>query len=125
MIHMNPKVVGIGTTILVALIFGAVVVAPRYTNPESNVYSDNHRKRTPLEEEGRELYMNLGCQYCHTQYIRTNDWGLGAERIAKAGDYTGEKAPPLGSTRTGPASVSMVSSAECAPDGGAVAQAPR
>ena len=69
MIHMNPKIVGIGTTVLVALIFTVVVVAPKYTNPESNLYSENHRPRTPLENQGRRLYMDLGCQYCHTQYI--------------------------------------------------------
>ncbi len=102
MIHMNPKIIGIGTSFLVALIFALVVVAPQYTNPESLEYSKNYRKRTPLENEGRHLYMTLGCQYCHSQYIRNNDWGLGAERIAQAGDYTGDKAPQLGSIRNGP-----------------------
>jgi mono/diheme cytochrome c family protein len=30
------------------------------------------------------------------------DWGLGAERLAEAGDYAGDKAPQLGSIRNGP-----------------------
>ena len=102
MIHMNAKVVGIGTTILVSAIFAAVVVAPRYTNPESSRRSANYRERTPLEERGLDLYITHGCQYCHSQYVRTVDWGLGAERLAAAGDYAGELAPQLGSIRNGP-----------------------
>ena len=46
MIHMNAKVVGVGTTFLVILIFGAVVLAPQYTNRELSVKSDNHRSRS-------------------------------------------------------------------------------
>ena len=102
MIHMNAKTVGIGTTFLVVLIFIAVVIAPQYTNPESKEFSANYRPRTPLEEKGRELYISYGCEYCHSQYIRTVDWGLGAERLAQPGDYTGETAPQLGSIRNGP-----------------------
>ncbi len=102
MIHMNAKVVGIGTSLLVGLIFALVVVAPKHTNPESDIRSENYRVRTEAEERGRDLYVSLGCQYCHSQYIRTVDWGLGAERIAQAGDYAGETAPQLGSLRNGP-----------------------
>jgi cytochrome c oxidase cbb3-type subunit 2 len=102
MIHMNAKLVGVGTTLLVVLIFVAVVLAPQYTNKELQVHSENYRKRTPLEETGREKYISLGCQYCHTQYIREVDWGLGAERLAQAGDYVGDTAPQLGSNRNGP-----------------------
>jgi cytochrome c oxidase cbb3-type subunit II len=102
MIHMNAKVVGIGTAALLVMIFGAVVLTPRYTNPAADTPSENHRLRTPGEEDGRQLYIQLGCQYCHSQYIRTVDWGLGAERLAHAGDYAGERAPQLGSIRNGP-----------------------
>jgi len=102
MIQMSGKLVGIGTTTLVAVIFAMVVVAPYYTNPELQKVSQNYRPRTPLEEQGRELYISYGCQYCHSQYIRRGDWGLGAERIAQAGDYARDKAPQLGSNRNGP-----------------------
>jgi len=102
MIHMNAKIVGIGTTVLVGVIFAAVVVAPHYTNPESATRSANYRERTELEERGRGIYITHGCQYCHSQYVRTIDWGIGAERLAQAGDYAGEKAPQLGSLRNGP-----------------------
>lgn len=102
MIHMDAKVVGIGTTVLLVLIFGAVVIVPQHTSPEHELVSANHRPRSELEEEGRREYMTHGCQYCHSQYIRQGDWGLGAERIAQAGDYATDLAPQLGSIRNGP-----------------------
>lgn len=102
MMHMNAKLAGIGTTVLVVLIFFAVVVTPQFTNRELGDRSENYRPRTALENKGRDLYISLGCQYCHSQYIRTVDWGLGAERLAEAGDYVGDFAPQLGSIRTGP-----------------------
>ncbi|GAB4298296.1 MAG: hypothetical protein Kow0090_13690 [Myxococcota bacterium] len=102
MIHVNAKLIGIGTTLILVLIYVAVVIAPRYTYLEAREPSETHRPRTALEEEGRQMYIRYGCQYCHSQYIRKGDWGLGAERIAQAGDYVGDKAPQLGSIRNGP-----------------------
>ena len=102
MINMGAKVIGIGTTFLLVLIFFAVVVAPGHTNPELERPSANRREPTPLEERGRRLYLSYGCQYCHSQYTRRYDWGPMAERIAEAGDYVHDKAPQLGSNRNGP-----------------------
>ncbi|MGA9261154.1 MAG: cbb3-type cytochrome c oxidase subunit II, partial [Desulfobacterales bacterium] len=51
--------------------------------------------------EGRLQYIANGCVYCHTQSIRSIDWGFGAERIAQAGDYVGDQPILLGSARTG------------------------
>lgn len=64
--------------------------------------SDIYRARTAIEERGRRLYVNNGCSYCHTQFIRRIDWGHGAERIAQAGDYISERPHLLGTERTGP-----------------------
>jgi cytochrome c oxidase cbb3-type subunit II len=102
MIHMDARVIGIGTTALLVAIFVGVVVVPGWTNPEHDVPSANRIERTPPEERGRDLYISYGCQYCHTQYTRRVDWGPMAERIAQAGDYAGETAPQLGSNRNGP-----------------------
>ena len=102
MITMNAKHIGMGTTALLVLIFAAVVVVPQYTNPEMESVSDTYRQRRPLEEQGRSIFMREGCQYCHSQCIRNVDWGLGAERIAKAGDYARDNAPQIGSNRNGP-----------------------
>jgi cbb3-type cytochrome c oxidase subunit II len=64
--------------------------------------SEIWRSPTSLELRGRELYIENGCTYCHSQYIRPQDWGYGAERIAKAGDYFDQQPHLLGSERTGP-----------------------
>jgi cytochrome c oxidase cbb3-type subunit II len=64
--------------------------------------SEIWRPLTPLEEEGLRLYVNNGCSYCHSQFIRVNDWGEGATRIAQAGDYVGTTPAILGTERTGP-----------------------
>jgi len=55
-----------------------------------------------LEDKGRHKYIDNGCLYCHSQYIRPQDWGIGAERIAQAGDYHDQQPNLLGSERTGP-----------------------
>lgn len=57
---------------------------------------------TQREEQGREVYIANGCTYCHSQYIRTMDWDIGAERISREGDYYNQKPHLLGSERTGP-----------------------
>ncbi len=102
MIVMDAKILGIGTTGILVLIFFAVVVTPGLTNPQHNVPSPNRVPATPLQQEGKRLYIQYGCQYCHTQYIRKFDWGPMAGRLAEAGDYAGEQAPQLGSNRNGP-----------------------
>jgi cytochrome c oxidase cbb3-type subunit II len=64
--------------------------------------SEIWRPMTPEEAEGHKLYVENGCSYCHTQFIRIQDWGHGAERIAEAGDYTGREPAIVGTERTGP-----------------------
>lgn len=102
MIHMNAKVIAIGTTAVLLAVFIAVVLTPRALQTEAQEPSDTYRVLTALEQRGREIYITHGCQYCHSQYIRQGDWGLGAERIAQAGDYVDLRAPQLGSLRNGP-----------------------
>jgi len=100
MIQATPRMLAVGTTSIVVVIFGAVVVAPRMTFSEAQQPSDIKRPRSALEERGRQLYISHGCQYCHTQYVRRVDWE--ADRIAQAGDYVDDLAPQLGSNRNGP-----------------------
>lgn len=60
------------------------------------------RPMTAEEQAGHRLYVENGCSYCHSLYIRINDWDIGAERIAEGGDYAGQEPAILGSQRTGP-----------------------
>jgi len=63
---------------------------------------DTFRPRTDIEEAGRKIYVENGCTYCHTQFIRTIDWNHGAVRIARSGDYIADQPHLLGTERTGP-----------------------
>jgi cytochrome c oxidase cbb3-type subunit 2 len=98
--NMNLRLLLGGSLIIFAAILCVAVILPWATSTEKP--SDIHRPRTPLEEEGRNIYIANGCTYCHTQFVRNLDWDLGAERIAQAGDYIQEQPHLLGSERTGP-----------------------
>jgi len=68
--------------------------------------SDIARPLSEAEEKGRGVYIGNGCVYCHTQYVRPQDWnaagGGKAARVAQAGDYVFQKTMLLGTERTGP-----------------------
>jgi cbb3-type cytochrome c oxidase subunit II len=97
---MTPSAVVIGSLAILITIVFMVVYMPWATRIETP--SDIYRQRSDMEERGRKIYIANGCVYCHSQSIRTIDWGLGAERIAKAGDYVSDRPILLGSQRTGP-----------------------
>ncbi len=97
---MTPMAVVIGSLLLLAAIVFMVVYMPWATRIEEP--SEIFRPRSAVEARGRALYIANGCVYCHSQSIRTIDWGLGAERIAQAGDYIMDQPILLGSARTGP-----------------------
>ena len=96
---MTPRVVLIGSVAILFTIVLIMVVTPYFTvdrNP-----SEIFRSRSEIEAAGRKIYIANGCVYCHSQSIRTIDWGIGAERIAQAGDYVADHPILLGSQRTG------------------------
>lgn len=99
-IGTSEGVIIFGSLIVIFAATVAVVYWPMMTI--RNVPSDVWRPLTPLENKGRLLYIANGCTYCHSQYIRPQDWGIGAERIAKSGDYHKQSPHLLGSERTGP-----------------------
>jgi len=99
-LKMTPTVVVLGGIFILAVIVFTVVYWPWATKVEQP--SDIFRFRTTQEDEGRKLYIANGCINCHSQSIRLVDWGLGAERIAQAGDYVTDRPILLGSIRTGP-----------------------
>ena len=70
--------------------------------PPSNIA----RPMTEKEAKGREIYKSNGCVYCHSQYVRPQDWnaagGGKASRVADAGDYIFYRTMLLGTERTGP-----------------------
>ncbi|MBU4319228.1 MAG: cbb3-type cytochrome c oxidase subunit II [Proteobacteria bacterium] len=98
---MTPLSIIVGSLVILAAVVFVVVLLP-YANTSLTPPSDLFRKRTGEEEKGRGLYIANGCVYCHSQSIRSMDWGMGAERIARAGDYLQDRPILLGSARTGP-----------------------
>ena len=97
---MTPLAVVTGSLLILATIVFVVVLLP-YVHTNQTTPSDIFRQRSDAEAAGRKLYIANGCVYCHSQSIRTIDWGLGAERIAQAGDYVADYPILLGSQRTG------------------------
>ncbi|MBU2646721.1 cbb3-type cytochrome c oxidase subunit II [bacterium] len=98
---MTPVAIIAGSLLILIAVIMVVIILP-YADTNKTIPSDLFRTRTAMEESGRHLYIANGCVYCHTQSIRSIDWGLGAERIAQAGDYTQDLPILLGSQRTGP-----------------------
>jgi cbb3-type cytochrome c oxidase subunit II len=101
MMRMTPAVVFLGTSLVLVAVVLVVIALPYYHTSQTEP-SKIFRQRTEAEQAGRRIYMANGCVYCHSQSIRTLDWGVGAKRIAKAGDYVADKPVLLGSQRTGP-----------------------
>ncbi len=99
-LRMTPNAIVFGGIFILAAMVFVVVYWPYATRVETP--SDIYRHRSQEEAEGREIYIANGCGYCHTQSIRAIDWGLGAERIAQAGEYVEDRPILLGSERTGP-----------------------
>ena len=96
---MTPTVIIVGILSLLTAIILTIVYWPytqRVTEP-----SDIFRERVPVEVAGRKIYLENGCVYCHSQSIRSIDWGHGADRIAQPGDYIADEPIALGSQRTG------------------------
>jgi len=98
--RMNPVVLIFGSVAVFWAAFFLVVLVPTATISQQP--SAIWRPLTPREERGRLIFIANGCTYCHSQYVRPQDWGLGAERIAQSGDYRAQEPQLLGSERTGP-----------------------
>jgi cbb3-type cytochrome c oxidase subunit II len=97
---ITPAVLIAGCLVIFASVFFISVLLPGITQDDRP--SDIFRARSAPEAQGRKIYIANGCSYCHSQYIRSLDWDLGAERIARSGDYISDKPHQLGSARTGP-----------------------
>ncbi|HEY3275298.1 MAG TPA: cbb3-type cytochrome c oxidase subunit II [Syntrophorhabdaceae bacterium] len=98
--RMTLRLLLFGGLIIFASILFIAVILPWLTISEKP--SDIFRPRTKAEDLGRSLYVANGCTFCHTQFIRQIDWDIGAERIARSGDYVADQPHLLGSERTGP-----------------------
>ena len=89
--------------LIVILVGGIVELIPTFTI-SSNIPTISHVKPyTPLELQGRDLYIREGCVSCHSQMIRpfrseTERYG----EYSKAGEFVYDHPFLWGSKRTGP-----------------------
>lgn len=95
----------IGAAIVVFSVIFVVVAMPVLVfHPRP---SDIAEPYTAAQLSGREVYMQNGCFYCHSQFIRPQDWNQPGVvdsngRVAQAGDYAYQQTMLLGQHRNGP-----------------------
>jgi mono/diheme cytochrome c family protein len=97
---MTPLMLILGAFIVFVASLSIVVIMPAAT-----MNTKHSQIWVPMNEntkKGLGIYVDNGCSYCHSMYIRVNDWGTGAERISQAGDYVDQEPAILGTERTGP-----------------------
>ncbi len=97
---MTPGLVMIGSLMAFMGSVFAVIIVPAHTIRDQP--SKNWRPLSALEQAGRKVYIENGCTYCHSQYMRPQDWDVGMERVSQSGDYLLQSPHLLGSTRNGP-----------------------
>jgi cytochrome c oxidase cbb3-type subunit II len=97
---MTPALLIVGALMVFWASSFIIVGIPSLTMRE--VPSEIWRPLTAEEQAGHRLYVQNGCSYCHSLFVRTGDWDVGSERIAQNGDYVGQEPAILGSERTGP-----------------------
>ncbi|WP_243369936.1 cbb3-type cytochrome c oxidase subunit II [Geotalea sp. SG265] len=97
---MSPALLIVGALMVFWASTFIIVGLPAMTMKETP--SAIWRPMAEDEREGHRLYVQNGCSYCHSLFIRINDWDIGAERIAESGDYVAQEPAILGSERTGP-----------------------
>ncbi len=86
-----------GMIVFLAVVTVAVFVPDLVWRPPQTVIAHPY---TDLEDQGRILFYSNGCNYCHTQYVRAEDTGMG--RVSEGGNYVFDNPMILGSERTGP-----------------------
>ncbi|PKQ70628.1 cytochrome-c oxidase, cbb3-type subunit I [Raineya orbicola] len=98
----KPLLMLVGSLIVVS-IGGLVQMIPTFVIKENIPTIASVKPYTPLELEGRDLYIREGCNACHTQLVRpfrseTERYG----EYSKSGEYVYDRPFLWGSKRTGP-----------------------
>lgn len=96
--HMTPKMIVIGGLAVVLTVVAFVVFLPYFVFQPAPTY-DTY-PYSELEARGRQLYVDNGCLYCHSQFTRPND--VTPSKVSQAGEYAYNRPHQLGTLRTGP-----------------------
>ena len=101
-IERMPIVLTIGSVLTLA-VGGLVEIVPTLTVKSNIPTISSIKPYTPLELEGRDLYIREGCNACHTQMIRPfRDEVKRYGEYSKAGEFVYDHPFLWGSKRTGP-----------------------
>lgn len=92
----------LGSAVLLGTGFVVTVALPT-ADAVTTTETDATRAYTVGEARGREIYVNQGCIYCHTQQVRDTytDAALGT-RPTRPGDTLADRPASLGDVRVGP-----------------------
>jgi len=90
-------------SLVVILIGGIIEIVPTFMIKSNVPTISSVRPYTPLELQGRDIYVREGCYVCHSQMIRpfrseTERYG----EYSKAGEFVYDKPFQWGNKRTGP-----------------------
>jgi len=101
---MERKAVRFSIWVFIALFIGGAVEIIPMIFIKSNVPTlDSVTPYTPLELEGRDLYVSEGCYVCHSQMVRPFRWETDRYgEYSKIGEFVYDHPYQWGSRRTGP-----------------------
>ncbi len=90
--------------ILMIVVGGAVEMIPTFTIKTNIPSIASVKPYTPLELQGRDIYIREGCNACHTQWVRPfrSETERYMGEYSKAGEYVYDHPFLWGSKRTGP-----------------------
>lgn len=90
--------------VLMIVIGGAVEMIPTFTIKQNIPTIASVKPYTPLELQGRDLYIREGCNACHSQWVRPfrSETERYMGEYSKAGEYVYDHPFLWGSKRTGP-----------------------
>ncbi len=106
MLEKNPVVFIILAFVVIMVGTTITMIAPfKWINGAGDRIAEV-KPYTPLQQEGRDIYMREGCNNCHSQTVRTlasdvERYGYGGS-YSKSGEFVYDRPHLWGSRRTGP-----------------------
>ncbi len=106
MLEKNPVIFIIVAFVVIMIGTTITMIAPfKWINSEADRIAEV-KPYTPLQQEGRDIYMREGCNNCHSQMVRTlasdiERYGNGGTN-SKSGEFVYDRPHLWGSRRTGP-----------------------
>lgn len=106
MLEKNPVIFIILAFVVIMVGTTVTMIAPfKWINGPGDRIAEV-KPYTPLQQEGRDIYMREGCNNCHSQTVRTlaadvERYGYGGS-YSKSGEFVYDRPHLWGSRRTGP-----------------------